>query len=207
MHPASTLPGTAGPATSPARRRCLRLLPALFTGGLLAGCAGAGASQSAGNRVLSAQTLSELVARAFPYTHSLSSLAELTLQNPQLRLLPERNRLGTGLDLLLAERLTGGRVSGGMDLDYGLRYDAREGAIRMTDVRVNRLAVDQLPRQYQSLLSRYAPPLAEQLLDDFALYRFPDSQLALARSLGLAVNALRVEPDGLHIQLGPERLG
>lgn len=200
----STCPSTQ--ATATVSRRRLLCLPVVLGGGLLAGCAGAGTPGGMTDKVLSAQQLGDLVARAFPYTHKVSSLAELTLQNPQLRLLPERNRLGTRLDLLLAERLTGGRVSGGMDLDYGLRYDPREGAVRMTDVRVNRLAVNQLPAQYQSLFSRYAPPLAEQLLDDFALYRFPDSQLALARSLGLAVSALNVRPDGLHIALAPEAL-
>ena len=194
------------PILTPSRRRCLQWLPVALGGGLLAGCAGAGTPGGIGNQVLSEQRLDELVARAFPYTHRVSSLADITLQNPRLRLLPERNRLGTALDLTLAEQLAGSRVSGGMDLDYGLRYDANEGAVRMTDVRVNRLAVDQLAPQYQSLLSQYAPPLAEQLLDDFALYRFPDTQLALARSLGLVVSALRVEPDGLHIALAPERL-
>lgn len=194
------------PIPALSRRRCLQWLPVVLGGGLLAGCAGAGTPGGMPDRVLSAQTLGQLVARAFPYTHSVSGLADLTLQNPKLRLLPERNRLGTGVDLMLAERLTGSRVSGGMDLDYGLRFDANAGAVRMTDVRVNRLAVNQLPPQYQSLLSQYAPPLAEQLLDDFALYRFPDNQLALARNLGLVVSALRVEPDGLHIALAPEGL-
>lgn len=195
-----------GSPADPVRRRCLALLPALLGGSLFAGCAGADTANGVPDQVLSARKLDELVARAFPYTHRLSGLASLTLRNPRLRLLPERNRLGTALDLLLVERLTGSRLGGGMDLDYGLRYDGREGAVRMTDVRVNRLAVDALPQPYQDLLSRYAPPLAEQLLDDFALYRFPRDQLALVRSMGLTVRALHVEPDGLHIALAPEPL-
>ena len=206
MRPAPAPTPLCPSLADPARRRCLALVPALLASSLFAGCASADTRSGANQRFLSARKLDELVARAFPLTHEFAGLALLTLRNPRLRLLPESNRLGTAVDVLLVERLTGARLRGGMDLDYGLRYDSREGAVRMTDVQVNRLIVDALPRPFQDLLSRYAPPLAAQWLDDFALYRFPQDQLALARSMGLTVSALRVEPDGLHITLAPEPL-
>lgn len=182
------------------RRAQLLALPGL----LLA--LGACASGERGGRtyLLSQQRLNQLLARQFPYTRNFSGLAELTLSAPRLGLLPASNRLSTACDLALAERLSGARYTGGIDLDYGLRWDDAQGAVRMSEVRVNRLAIDQLPRAQQQLLSQYAPRLAEHLLADVVVYRFPADQLALARNLGLVVGPLRVLPEGLQVSLQPQ---
>ena len=187
------------------RRHCHRLLGAaalitLFPG--LSACA-AGSSGMPGYTV-SQQRLNELLARQFPVTRNLlGGLADLTLSSPRLGLLPASNRISTMFDLGLTERLAGSRYSGGMDLDYGLRLDLQEGAVRMADVRVNRLTIDQLPRAQQQLVSQYAPDIAGRLLSDMVLYRLPAEQLALARNMGWGAAALRVLPDGLRIDMGP----
>ena len=190
---------------SPARRALLGAGGALLAGLLpaLAACAAGGGVRA---QLLSAQRLNQLLASQFPYTRSFGGLADLSLLSPRLSLLPASNRLATAFDLALTERLTGGRYTGGLDLDYGLRFDAQQGAIRMADARVNRLAVDQLPRAQQQLVSQYAPRLAEHLLADLVIYRFPDEQLALARNLGLGVGALRVLPEGLQVEMAPQSL-
>ena len=36
------------------------------------------------------------------------------------------------------------------------------------------------------------------------LYRIPDEYLSMARNLGWVVSTLRVQPDGLRIELGPQ---
>ena len=187
------------------RRHCHRLLGAaalitLFPG--LSACA-AGRGGMPGYTV-SQQRLNELLARQFPVTRNLlGGLADLTLSSPRLGLLPASNRISTMFDLGLTERLAGSRYSGGMDLDYGLRLDLQEGAVRMADVRVNRLTIDQLPRAQQQLVSQYAPDIAGRLLSDMVLYRLPAEQLALARNMGWGAAAVRVLPDGLRIDMGP----
>lgn len=198
------------PARALTRRHCHRWLAAAGLGAWLApisGCANAATGLDAlRSYTLSQPQLNALLAQQFPYTRSFSGLADLTLQSPVLRLLPDSNRLGTAFGLVVTERLMGTRYSGGLDLDYGLRFDAGQGAIRMVDARVNRLDIDQLPRAQQQLVSQWAPLMAQHLLADLVIYRFPASQLALARNLGWAVNALRVQPNGLHIALGPQGL-
>ena len=184
------------------RRRLLQALLATGVPGLLAACGGL--PPGLGDQVLSEQRLAQLLAQGFPYVRAFGGLVELTMLNPRLRLLPQENRFGTALDLGVAERVTGRRFSGGMDMDYGLRFDAGEGAIRLTDVRVNRLDIDQLPVSSRPLVAQYAPRLAELLLADFVLYRIPEQRLALARQLGVGVSALRVLPDGLRIEMAPQ---
>ena len=104
----------------------------------------------------------------------------------------------------MSERLTGSRYTGGMDLDYGLRFDDREGAIRMADVKVNRVDVDQVPPAQRQLLTQYGPRAAETLLSNMVLYRIPEDYLGMARNLGWVVSALKVLPEGLRIELGPQ---
>ncbi len=187
------------------RRHCHQLLGAAALGALFPGltaCAAGGGAMP--GYTVSQQRLNELVARSFPVTRPLvGGLADLTLSSPRLGLLPASNRIATAFDLGLAERIAGTRYSGGIDLDYGLRFDMQEGAVRMADVRVNRLAIDQLPRAQQQLVSRYAPGIAEQLLQNMVLYRLPAEQMALARNLGWTGAALRVLPEGLRIDMGP----
>ena len=190
------------------RQGVLRLLAGTGLAALLpplTACAAAGNAANALRTItLSQAKLNALVAKRFPYTRNFSGLADLSLQSPRLRLLPQDNRLGTALDLVVAERLTGSRYSGGIDLDYGLRFDDQEGAIRMTDVKVNRIAVDQVPPAQRQLISQYAPRAAETLLSNMVLYRIPDEYLSMARNLGWVVSTLRVQPDGLRIELGPQ---
>lgn len=194
--------GASVPLAQAPRRRLLRALLAGCVPALLAGCGGL--AGGLGSETLSERRLGEALAAAFPYTRDFGGLVSLTLQNPRLRLLPQANRLGTALDLQVAERITGRRFGGGMDLDYGLRFDAGAGAVRMADVHVERLAIDGLPAASRALVERYAPRLAELLLDDLVLYRLSEQRLALARQLGVGVSALRVLPDGLRIEMAPQ---
>jgi hypothetical protein len=190
------------------RQDALRLLAGGGLAALLLPLTACAAGSSAVNALrtitLSQVKLNELLAKRFPYTRNFSGLADLSLQSPRLRLLPQDNRLGTAMDLVVSERLTGSRYTGGLDLDYGLRFDEQEGAVRMADVKVNRIALDQLPPAQRQLISQYAPRAAETLLSNVVLYRIPDEYLSMARNLGWVVSTLRVLPEGLRIELGPK---
>lgn len=190
------------PRLPPTRRQCHRLLLALVAAAHvpLAACASPASGRSI---TLSPARLNELLNRRFPLRRDFSGLAELSLQSPRLQLLPSANRLATQLELVLTERLTGSRTTGRMDLDYALRFDAAEGAIRMVDVKVNRLDVDQVPPAQRALLAQYAPRAAERLMNGALLYRVPAEQLEMAHTQGWRVQALRVLPEGLRIELGP----
>ena len=180
---------------APRRRAWLAALLA----GALVGCAGPwdGPRQI----TVSRQRLQDGIARAFPVQRSLAGLVELSLQAPTLTLLPQTNRLGLALDWVLAESLDGRRLTGRMALDFGLRYDAEQGVIRMVDVQVRQLDADALNATQRAWVARLAPPLLGQLLSGQVLYRVPPEPLAQARQRGLQVRALQVLPDGLRIDL------
>ncbi|HNR84458.1 MAG: hypothetical protein IT498_05110 [Rubrivivax sp.] len=192
------------PPPAPDRRRaCQRLLGAALLSPLLPAllaCAG-GAS---GGWLLPVARLDELLARRFPVTRSLAGLADLTLHSPRLSLLPAANRVATALDLVLTERLGGRRYTGAIELDSALQLDLQQGAVRLSAVRVQRLGLDQLPPAAQTLLARHAPPVVEQLLEGLVIYRLPPERLATLRAAGRgAPPQLRVQPDGLRLELAP----
>lgn len=194
------LPSAASARPLLARRRGLCLLAGAALGPWLA--APRVARAGLGYTVPQAQ-LQSWLAQRFPVTRKLAGgLATLSLQSPRLSLLPASNRIATVLDMALAEALSGASVSGGMDLDYALQFDMADGAVRMQDVRVNRLTIDQLPPAQQALLSQYAPAIAGELLSGMALHHVAPNHLAMARSLGVGSVRLQVQPGGLRIELG-----
>ena len=199
---------TAPNARQPNRRTVNRWLQGAAAAVLMPSLGACAAGADALRTItLSQARLNELLAKQFPYTRNYSGLVDLSLLSPRLWLLPQTNRLGTAMDLAVSERLTGSRYTGGLDLDYGLRFDDKEGAIRMADLKVNRVDVDQVPPAQRQLLSQYGPRAAETLLSNMVLYRIPEEYLGMARNLGWAVNALRVLPEGLRIELGPKGAG
>lgn len=181
-----------------------RASAALLLGGLgavLSACAGPGGAGGSGLHYTREQ-LNAMLARSFPLTRSVAGLAEMSLQAPRVGFLPQSNRLSTGLDVQLAERLSGRRAGGGMDLDYGLGLDLKEGAVRLKDVQVRRLALEGLSAANQNLLTQYGPLVAQQLLNGLKLVDLPPGVLALGRTLGLGDQNLRVLPDALTLALG-----
>lgn len=188
------------------RRRVVRLaacLPAMLC---LPACGPAsGTSATAGggpSYLLPIERLEALVSQRFPATHRVQGLLALTLRHPRLTLRPAHNRIGTHIDLEVAEQLTGTRYPGALALDYGLHFDPAEAAIRMRDVRVERVAFDGVPPAYQAAFAQLAPRVAERLLDGLVLYRLPDGPRALAQGLGLTVKGFEVVPEGLRVRLG-----
>ncbi|MGB3069440.1 MAG: DUF1439 domain-containing protein [Ottowia sp.] len=193
---------------SSTRRHSLGALAGMVLAGLLPAlpaCAsrlpvGEGGARS---YTLPSAQLQELIGKRFPVRRSLSGLIELTLLNPRLRLLPETNRLGTQIDLSAAEKIMGTRYAGAMDLDYGIRFDAKDGRIRMADVHVAKVDFPAVPGEYQPLFTRNAPRLAEQLLDGMVLHEIKPEQLAMVNGLGFRVGEVRVTREGLRVELLP----
>lgn len=193
------------PCQSNTRRRNLGVLASMVLVGFLPAlpaCAGRSA-RGARSYTLPLAQLEKLIGGKFPQRQRLSGLMEIALLRPRLRLMPEANRLGTMIDLLVSEQLWGRRYEGTMDLDYGIRFDAADGAIRMVDVRVGKVDFPAMPDQFRPLFDRAAPRLAEQSLNDMVLHKIEPDQLAMVNGLGYRVGEVRVTREGLKVDLLP----
>ena len=179
------------------RRAAITLLGAPLPLLLLAGCAGLSAPREV--RVSSDQ-LQKAIERQFPQQRRLLEIVDVTVARPVLRMLPERNRIATDLDLSAAERLSGRVVRGRMALEYALRYEPSDASVRITAVRVQdvQLQLDAAPLSASG--TRIAGLLAERLLEDFVLYRADAERVRLLQQLGISTAEVEVLRDGLVLR-------
>jgi hypothetical protein len=152
---------------------------------------------------LSEAELGRLIERHGPLDKRLLQVLDVHVDSPQVRLLAESNRLSTELAVHTTERINGRAYQGHIAVDYGLRYDEATQAIRVTQVRVNEFHIDDLPAPRQAAIDRLGGLIAEQLLDDLALYRFKPSDLKTAEGVGYRPGAVAVTARGVEITLVP----
>lgn len=190
------------PATAPFTRRTLLGWTLAGSATVLAACAGL----PGGPRVVtvSEASLAQRIAEQFPLRRRYLELFDLTLSSPRLRLLPAENRLATRVDYALGDFWGGSRrLHGAVTLSYGLRVEASDLSVRLTDVRVEAFDVPPLSGPMASQVQRLGALVAEHLLDDFSLHRFKPEDLQAAQQRGYRPGAVRVVDAGLQIELLP----
>src|SRR5690349_17044573 len=131
-------------------------------------------------------------------------LIDLRLDAPRIALLPQSNRLSTELEVQASERLSARRYQGRLAMDYALRYDEAIQAVRLTDVRVQRLQFDGASERLQPFVERLGTVLAEQVLRDAVIYRFKPEDLEKAGRRGWRPGAVTVTSRGVEITLAPQ---
>ena len=177
-------------------------------GGSLLACTGAPllASMAPRSVTVPAERLQQAIAERFPIKQRVADVLELEVLPPRLSLLPASNRLATDIDMNVTDRLMGGRYSGSIALDFGLRFEPSDNTIRMSGARVNRVSLVGVPEPYQTAITRNAPRLAERLFDNRVLHQFSDKDLSLVNGLGLEPGEITVTPKGLSVTLVPRPL-
>jgi hypothetical protein len=163
----------------------------------LAGCAGLGGLR---NVMLSQEQLQLQIDRQFPRQQRLLEVIDVNIARPALRLLPERNRIETDLDLSATERLSGRTVRGSLALDYALRFEPSDASVRLAQVRVQDAKLDLGSGPLSPSSARIGALLAERLLDDFVLYRPDAERLQLIQRLGVTAADIVVTSRGVEIR-------
>jgi hypothetical protein len=167
---------------------------------VLAACASLGGQKTI---TLSDADVARLLEQHGPFQKRLLDVLDVRIARPTVRLLPESNRLSSDLDVSTTERIGGKSYQGRLSVDYALRYDEALQAVRMTQVRVNRLQIDKLPSPEKTGLNRLGGLIAEQLLDGAVLYRFKPSDLKSAEGRGYKPGAVTVTSRGVELTLVP----
>ena len=161
---------------------------------LATGCANAQPSYT-----VSQDQLQKAIAQRFPLKRQAGGLVEFTLQAPQLRLLPEQNRLGAAMVLGAAGPALRDSFAGTFDVDFALRYEASDQTIRAHQLKVNSLKMTGLPPGPAALIEAYAPSLAQQALLEVTVHKLRQQDLALADTMGLEPSTITVTDKGLAI--------
>jgi hypothetical protein len=140
---------------------------------------------------LSAQQLSERLARDFPVDRRLLEVFDVRVSEPQVRPETASNRLRAEFRVQAQDRLGGNRLDLRLAVIAGLRWQASDRTLRL-----ERVDLDLPPRaeRDQERVQRIGLLLASRLFEDHVLWRAPaDSTLAVQR--------VTVTPAGVELAL------
>lgn len=160
------------------RRRLFAAAALLVVGGC--------ASLSPRSVTLSESELAALMAERFPTTQRVAEIAEVTVASPRVWLIPDRNRLGASFDLSAGDRLFRRNVQGRLALDCALRFEPSDDSIRLSQVRVQQLELDNAAFTGASVpVQRLGALVAERLLEDMPIYKLKPEQAQRLHRSGL----------------------
>lgn len=145
------------------------------------------------------EQLQEMVATKFPRSVPVQGLFDLNLQAPQLRLLPEVNRLGAAMAVDVAGPALRRSHAGSFDVEFALRYEASDRSLRAHQIKLGRLEFPSLKPAVTELLNAYGPVLAEQSLREVTLHQLRPQDTTVFDGLGLQPGPITVTAKGLTL--------
>jgi hypothetical protein len=179
------------------RRRLLAWLPLLGLFG-----PALGAQERPVHRVSAAQ-LQQAIDQRFPLRLPLNGLFGVTVRSPELRMLPQLDRIGAWLRIDASGPALARPASGEFEVDFRLRYERADRTLRAHRLRVRSLAIASLAPPYPELLQAFGAALAEEAFGEIVLHRLTDEELALPDAMGLEPETITVTAQGIAIGFAP----
>lgn len=178
--------------------RRLLLAAAAATGvAAVAGCATVGLPRTV---VITEAQLQQRLAAMAPTQRRLLAVLDVQLDPPQVRLLPERGRIGATMNLAVSERISLRQARGRIEADSALRFEPSDVSLRLAQVHVSAFELDGGP--WPGPLRHAAAVLAEQVLEDQPVWRASPAQAERLRRAGVQTVDVQVTGRGIEIALG-----
>lgn len=168
--------------------------------GVLAGCASVVSPRTI---TLTEADVARQIAKQYPLERRLLNELTVRVEAPRVKLLSDSNRIATEFDFSGSLDRSGKGSRGTIALDYALRYDEAAQAVRMTQLRVEKVQIDNLGDKPKAVVEKFGALLAEQLLNDIAIYRFKPEDLKTAEGKGYKPGSVTVTSRGVEITLVP----
>jgi hypothetical protein len=144
--------------------------------------------------------LSDLLAKHFPTTQRVAEIADVTVSSPRLWLIPDHNRLGASFDLGAVDRIFRKSVQGKLALDSALRFEPSDDSIRLSQVNVQQLQLDNSVLSGSLPAQRLGGLVAERMLEGLAVYHLKPAQAQALHESGLKPD-LNITSRGLELKL------
>jgi len=148
---------------------------------------------------VSTAQLQRSVAARFPLRYPVPGVLSLDLQVPQLRLLPDQNRISAELEANAVGPALQRSHKGTFEVSFAMRYEASDRTIRAHQLRFKRLQFPSLQPGVVEMLNTYGPALAQQSLMEVVLHQLRPQDLALADVMGMQPSGITVTDAGLEI--------
>ena len=148
---------------------------------------------------VSAEQLQQAVAQRFPMRYGVPGLVDFDIQQPQLRLLQEDNRMRAQMAVVVDGPALERAHRGAFDVDFALRYEPSDRTIRAHRLQFRHLRLPGLTPQASDLLNTYGTAMAAQALQEVVLHRLRPQDLAMADGMGMRPDSITVTDQGLVI--------
>ena len=168
---------------------------------LLSGCA-----QLLGPRTLTVSTeeLQQRLATLFPVQKDVLNLIRVTVDVPELEMLPASNRVQLRVHASVQDRAGAREQRGAMAASFGLRFDPGASTLNMVDVKLDSIQIDGLAANAQKAVTALGGLIARDRLEGHVLYRIRPQDLSAGDRLGYTVGAVDVTAQGLAVRLIPK---
>jgi hypothetical protein len=146
---------------------------------------------------VSKDQLQQVVAKRFPLRYPVAGLLDLAVQAPELRLLPDVNRLSATMQVEASGTALNRKQAGTFEVEFALRYEVSDRTLRATALRFKRLDFPGLRPEASQMLNLYGPALSEKALLEVALHQLRPQDLAMADAMGMQPGSITVTDKGL----------
>ncbi|MEO8102433.1 MAG: DUF1439 domain-containing protein [Betaproteobacteria bacterium] len=120
---------------------------------------------------MSADELTQKMARRFPLEKSVAGLLDITLANPRVDLSEADNRITTNFHVMV-KPMTGKTLSGTLRVSGRPEYLPDSRALYLRDARVDQIRMDNMPDGLSALLAKAASTMARDVLAEKPLHTF-----------------------------------
>lgn len=180
----------------------MKALAKLLMVGLLGICAGCSGLFGPRDVVLPLPRLQQALDTRFPYSNRYLALFDVTLSRPRLALRPESERIEIRMDVNFIPVLTNQSWNGSLAISGSLQVNPGQQALVLAQPRIEQFELEGVDPVYAGQLGRLGSVLAQQFLNEVALYRFEASDF---RHAGVDFRPARivVRPDALVVTFEP----
>lgn len=157
--------------------------------------------------VFSEAELQALLAKRFPLDRRLLEVLEVRISEPKLGLLPQQDRVSAELKVSATDRLFASELAGELALSTALRVEPSDRSLRLKDVRVTRLSLNQRgqPAAASERSQRLGAAIAERMLEGVVLHQFRAEQWDRLMAAGYATPTVNITSRGLELRAVPAR--
>jgi hypothetical protein len=150
--------------------------------------------------VVSKDQLQQVVGKRFPLRYPVAGLLNLEVQAPEIRLLPEQNRLNAVMAVEASGAALNRKQTGTFEVEFALRYEVSDRTLRATGLRFKRLNFPGLQPMASDMLNLYGQTLSEKALLEVVLHTLKPQDLGMAEGLGMQPGSITVTERGLVVE-------
>jgi len=150
--------------------------------------------------VVSKEQLQQVVGKRFPLRYPVVGLLNLEVQAPEIRLLPEQNRLNATMAVEASGVALNRKQTGTFEVEFALRYEVSDRTLRATALRFKRFSFPGLQPMASDMLNLYGQTLSEKALLELVLHTIKPQDLGMADGLGMQPGSITVTEKGLIVE-------